>query len=266
MIDRLYAVLEGIAPRVIACSGGIDSMLLATLANRQSSTGTTVAHAVSPAVPQESTQRVRDWAKSEGWRLEIVVSGEFESEAYLSNPVNRCYYCKHHLYDRLAEIGRSAGAGVTVMSGANTDDLGEYRPGLQAADEFHVRHPYVEAAVDKSAIRQLARELGLPFAELPASPCLASRLYTGTRVTARRLRAIEASEAMIRRSAGIQVVRCRIKEDAMLIEVTEEDRMHISQSLLRAVQQLAMGDGLGLLSVQLDARPYSPGRAFVGAP
>jgi uncharacterized protein len=240
-------------------------MLLATLAARQNRGATTVAHAVSPAVPGEATQRVRDWAAREGWQLEIVVSGEFDSEDYLSNPLNRCYYCKSNLYDNLACIGLTLGAGATVMSGANTDDLGEYRPGLQAAEEHQVRHPYIEANVDKSAIRVIARELSLPFAEIPASPCLASRLYTGTRVTAQRLQAIERSEAMIRSATGIEVVRCRIRQDAMFIEVSHTDRLRITQSLLQQVEQAATSDGLFLESVHLDAQPYHPGRAFVGA-
>jgi uncharacterized protein len=241
-------------------------MLLATLAHRQQQGTTTVAHAISPAVPGEATQRVKDWAVREGWRLEIRVSGEFDSEDYLSNPVNRCYYCKSKLYDSLSHIGRAAGAGAVVMSGANTDDLGEYRPGLGAAEEFHVRHPYIEAGVDKSAIRSIARELGLPFAEIPASPCLASRLYTGTRVTAQRLRAVEESEAMIRSLTGIDVVRCRIRADEMIIEVSAADRLQITQSLLHRVEQTATRHGLPLRAVRLDARPYRPGRAFVGTP
>ncbi len=263
--DRLQQVLQRIAPRVIACSGGIDSLLLATLANRQNRSATTVAHAVSPAVPEEATQRVQDWAAREGWQLEIVVSGEFDSEDYLSNPVNRCYYCKSNLYNSLTCIGQASGAGATVMSGANTDDLGEYRPGLHAAEEYHVRHPYIEAGVDKSAIRAIARELSLPFAEIPASPCLASRLYTGTRVTAQRLQAVEKSEAMIRSLTGIEVVRCRIREDEMLIEVCDADRLCITQSLLQKVEQAATAGGLWLQAVRLDTQPYRPGRAFVGA-
>ena len=264
--DRLLAVIADISPRVIACSGGIDSMLLATLASRQNAAATTVAHAISPAVPGDATLRLRDWAAREGWRLEIVVSGEFDSEDYLSNPVNRCYYCKSKLYDSLSRIGNTVGEGATVMSGANTDDLGEYRPGLHAAKEFSVRHPYIEAGVDKSTIRKIARGLSLPFAEIPASPCLASRLYTGTRVTVQRLRAVEESEEMIRRLAGIEVVRCRIREDAMFIEVSAADRFRITQSLLHKVERAATRDGLSLRAVHLDAQPYRPGRAFVGAP
>jgi hypothetical protein len=140
-LARLEQVIAAISPRIIACSGGIDSMLLATVAHRGEPGATTVAHAISPAVPAAATSRVQAWAQREGWRLEIVRSGEFDSEDYLSNPVNRCYYCKSKLYDSLDRIARAIGAESTLMSGANTDDLGEYRPGLNAAQEHAVRPP-----------------------------------------------------------------------------------------------------------------------------
>jgi len=265
-VARLEHALAAVAPRVIACSGGIDSMLLATVAHRSQPGATTVAHAISPAVPMEATARVEAWAQREGWHLSIVRSGEFDSEDYLSNPVNRCYYCKSKLYDSLDRIARELGPGATLMSGANTDDLGEYRPGLIAAREHAVRHPYIEAGIDKAAIRAIARQLSLPFAALPASPCLASRLYTGTRVTAERLRAIEDSEAAIRRSTGIEVVRCRIREDRMYIEVADGDREKITASLLEMVAGVVARGGLQLAAVRLDPEPYQPGRAFVAAP
>ena len=262
-LARLDQVIAAISPRIIACSGGIDSMLLATVAHRGEPGATTVAHAISPAVPVAATSRVQAWAQREGWRLEIVRSGEFDSEDYLSNPVNRCYYCKSKLYDSLDRIARALGAGPTLMSGANTDDLGEYRPGLNAAQEHAVRHPYIEAGIDKAAIRAIARQLSLPFAALPASPCLASRLYTGTRVTAARLRAVEESEITIRNATGIEVVRCRIREDQMYIEVADNDRGKIDTTLLVKVAGVAARGGLQLSGVSLDPEPYRPGRAFV---
>lgn len=261
----LAQVTDDALPRVIACSGGIDSMLLATVAHRQAPVATTVAHAISPAVPTEATDRVQAWAQREGWRLEIVRSGEFENEDYLRNPVNRCYYCKSRLYDSLERIAGAVGGAPTLMSGANIDDLGEYRPGLIAAREFAVRHPYVEADIDKATIRAIARRLSLPFAALPASPCLASRLYTGTRVTAPRLRAVEESEGAIRAATGIELVRCRIREDRMYIEVGDPDRGKITAALLERVAGVVRRCGLDLSAIQLDPEPYRPGRAFVAA-
>jgi uncharacterized protein len=262
-LQRLHAVLDTLPQRVIACSGGIDSLLLATLAHRALPWATRVLHAVSPAVPQEATARVRTWAEQEGWSLEIVESGEFDDEDYLSNPSNRCYHCKRHLYDRLHTLGQ---AGDTVLSGANLDDLGEYRPGLTAASEKGVRHPWVEANIGKAALRDIARELGLPFAELPASPCLASRLYTGTRVTAARVRAVEAGEMLIRQRTGIGVVRCRLREDQVLVEVGADDRARITPALLVEVADAMRSIEPAIASVELDAQAYRAGRSFIIAP
>ncbi len=264
--NRITDTLAAIGPVVIACSGGIDSLLLALMAHRRAPGEVTVAHAISPAVPPEATARVREWADREGWVLRIVQSGEFADEEYLSNPVNRCYFCKSNLYSALAAIGAQMGGMGTLVSGANLDDLGEYRPGLIAASENGVRHPWIEAECAKADIRALARALALPFADLPASPCLASRLYTGTRVTAERLSAIHACETLIRKDSGIQVIRCRIREGVMLIELQETDRALLTDDLLRRVRDLALAQGAGVTDVHLDEAAYRPGRAFVGAP
>jgi len=261
-LPHLNELLASISHRVIACSGGIDSLLLATVAHRQSPANTVVAHALSPAVPGEATARVKQWAALEGWNLHLVSSGEFHSEAYLSNPVNRCYHCKSHLYGSLDQLADTIASGAILLSGANLDDLGEYRPGLIAATENAVRHPYVEAGIDKSMIRSIARHLHLSFADLPASPCLASRLYTGTRVTAERLQAIEVGEQLIRQNTCVEVVRCRIRENLMLIEVGAEDRQHISTELLVIISAAVQRIEPGINSVELDAEPYRPGRAF----
>lgn len=263
--DRIHATLSDIGPAVIACSGGIDSTLLALVAHRLARTSVIVAHATSPAVPLDATARVKAIAATEGWDLRIVQSGEFDDENYLGNPVNRCYFCKSHLYDSLASIGAGLKAQGTVLSGANLDDLGEYRPGLTAASERGVRHPWIEAGFPKAEIRALARALGQDFAELAASPCLASRLYTGTRVTAGRLAAVEAAEALIRNWTGITVVRCRIRDNQMLVETSAADRAQIEPDLIEALTQLVPKLEPGINTVLLDEEAYRPGRAFTGA-
>ena len=270
---RLDAALAALSPRVVACSGGIDSLLLATVAHRADPTATIVPHTVTPAVPGDGTARVVDHAQREGWDLRIVRSGEFDDERYLSNPTDRCYHCKSNLYDAIAEIATSVAGdrpadatGRVILSGANVDDLGEYRPGLTAAAERGVRHPYVEADVTKREIRAIARSLGLAEADLPASPCLASRLYTGTRVTASRLRAVEAGEALVRAAAGIDVVRCRVDVDTVRVEVGDGDRHLIDEALLASIADTMRRVEPGIVSVGLDAEAYEPGRAFVGRP
>lgn len=264
LLRRIHAVLDTMEQVIIACSGGIDSTLLALVAHRRAPGRVVVAHAISPAVPPEATERVQGLAAEHGWSLSLVRSGEFEDESYLANPVNRCYFCKSNLYDSLAQIG-AAHRGGTVLSGANLDDLGEYRPGLDAAAERGVRHPWIEAGFAKADIRALARALDVPFAELPSSPCLASRLYTGTRVTASRLRAVHACETRIKARTGLAVVRCRVREDQMILEVPEGDRAMISAALLAELGALAAGIEPGITAAMLDAEAYRPGRAFVGA-
>lgn len=262
---RLDAVLGGIPARIVACSGGIDSLVLSVLAHRGAPTSTVIAHTVTPAVPGDGTARVVEYAAREGWDLRIVRSDEFGDEEYLANPVDRCYHCKRNLYDAVGELVADALPDAVVLSGANLDDLGEYRPGLAAASERSVRHPFVEAEVTKSEIRAIARQLDLGDADLPASPCLASRLYTGTRVTPARLRAIEAGEALVRERTGISVVRCRVSEDSVLVEVGESDRDVVTDSVLAGVSAVMSAVEPSIARIRLDDRAYAPGRAFVGA-
>jgi uncharacterized protein len=262
--ERLDAVLAAVPTRIIACSGGIDSLVLSVVAHRAAPSSTVIAHTVTPAVPGDGTARVVDYASREGWDLRIVRSGEFHDEAYLANPVDRCYHCKTNLYDAIGDIGETTLAGAVVLSGANLDDLGEYRPGLAAAAERSVRHPYVEADVTKAEIRAIARQLDLVDAELPASPCLASRLYTGTRVTPARLRAIEAGEALVRDRTGLGIVRCRVSDSAVLVEVPDADRDLVTEEILTGLVDVMSTVEPSIISVALDERAYAPGRAFVG--
>ncbi|MEP1122945.1 MAG: ATPase [Ilumatobacter sp.] len=264
-LGRLHAVLGSMHPRIVACSGGIDSLLLAHVAHEAAPAATLIAHTVTPAVPGDGTARVVDHAERHGWETRIVRSGEFDDEAYLSNPTDRCYHCKSNLYDAVMALRGDTLPDAVILSGANLDDLGEYRPGLAAAAEREVRHPYVEAEVTKAEIRSIARHLGLAEADLPASPCLASRLYTGTRVTPSMLRAIEAGEALVRERSGIGVVRCRVRDTAVLVEVADVDRDLIDDRLLVGLAATMRSIEPSITSVELDARAYEPGRAFVGA-
>ena len=266
LFDTLAAALERSPRRVIACSGGVDSLLLADVAHELRPRTTIVAHSMSPAVAPSATRRVRQVAADLGWRLELVESPEFEDPHYLDNPRNRCYFCKSNLYtelDRISAAARRRGAGWTVMSGANADDLGEYRPGLVAAAERGVRHPFVEAHMAKAHIRALARSRGRPWHDLPAAPCLASRLYTGTAVTAELLRAVDRGEDMLREHTGLDVVRCRINGHDVLVEVNAEGRPRVSRALLDEILGAMRSEAPGLCSITLDEAPYAPGRAFV---
>ena len=216
-LDR---VLAEIGPAAIAVSGGVDSTTLATAAHRRDPDGTLMIHAVSPAVPPEATARVRDLAAAEGWHLKVIDAGEFEDPDYLSNPVNRCFFCKSNLYGTMQRHTAN-----TLLSGTNLDDLGDYRPGLDAAANHGVRHPYVEAGIDKAGVRALARHFGLDdVAELPAAPCLSSRIETGLPVTAETLTLVHRIETAVTgwlhaENVRPEAVRCRVRRDGLVVEL-----------------------------------------------
>lgn len=225
-LQRALAAHDSLA---IAVSGGVDSITLAHAAHLLRTGPTTVCHAVSPAVPPDATARVRRHAAAAGWTLVVLDAGEFADPDYLRNPVNRCYFCKSNLYDRIAES-----VGGHIASGANLDDLGDFRPGLTAAAERRVVHPLVEASMDKAATRALARALGLDdVAELPAQPCLASRIETGLPVTASDLAFVNAMETELAPIVGPESLRCRITVAGVRIEL-DLDRLQGDDTRARA--------------------------------
>lgn len=242
----------------VAVSGGVDSMTLAVLAHRVRGADTQMFHAVSPAVPPEATDRVRRYACSEGWALRIVDAGEFGDPNYLQNPVNRCFACKTHLYQAITER-----TNATVVSGTNADDLGDFRPGLVAAKAFSVRHPYVEVGLGKSSVRALADALGLEgIAELPAAPCLASRVETGITIDPATLVAVNKVERALTDLLQPQAVRCRVRSTGVVIELDADTLQTLSATRTQQAIQTARRlwpDQHARVSIE----PYIRGSAFV---
>jgi len=219
-LARLESLLRKLDQAAIAVSGGVDSLTLARVAHGVLGDNVTMYHAVSPAVPGEATQRVLALARQYGWRLEVIEAGEFDNDDYMRNPVNRCFFCKTSLYSAISAIANQTHA--QILSGANTDDLGEYRPGLEAAKQHAVRHPFVEAGNSKAEVRALARQLGMDdVAELPAAPCLSSRVETGIAIDAVTLRAIHAIEKLVSAELKPITVRCRVRAEGVVIELDE---------------------------------------------
>ena len=257
MRDALENVLRSIDRPAIAVSGGVDSVTLAALAY-DVSPDVLILHAVSPAVPTEATERVQRLAVARGWRLTIVSAGEFDDPQYRANPVNRCFYCKTNLYGTMR-----ARTDRPILSGANVDDLGEYRPGLDAARNHGVRHPYIEANVDKKSLRAISRELGLTeVADLPSSPCLSSRVETGIRIEPSTLAFIHAVESLVARQTGAATVRCRIRAGAIVIELDDATLAalaHGTKTLTDAVE--AVPRRPGNLPIHIEA--YRNGSAFL---
>jgi uncharacterized protein len=245
---------------VVAVSGGVDSVTLAVLTLQQLP-GASVFHAVSPAVPPEATRRVRRIAAERGWELTVIDAGEFDDPEYRANPPNRCFHCKTHLYGAIrARTARQ------ILSGANLDDLKEYRPGLDAARRHGVRHPFIEASMDKPAVRALARRLELHgVADLPASPCLSSRVETGIRIETEALGFIHAVEQAVAARLNPATVRCRIRAQALVVELDAAALSALSAEEAHRLERLITGrpDRPGNLPVLF--REYRNGGAFLRA-
>ena len=231
LLTALGEIMAGMEPLAVAVSGGVDSMTLATAAHR-SAANSAIFHAVSPAVPPAATQRVHDLAEAEGWHLRIIDAEEFSDPSYRSNPVNRCYFCKNNLYGMIARHTDDQ-----IVSGTNVDDLGDFRPGLDAAREHGVRHPFVEAGIAKAEIRMLARALGLPeIAELPAAPCLSSRVETRIPIDPDVLRAIDQAERMVAKTTTAATVRCRVRATGIVLELDANGLAGLSESRKRQLE------------------------------
>lgn len=250
-MTELDAILARRSTLAIAVSGGVDSLTLAHAAARV--TRVRVIHATSPAVPGDATDRVRRHATQAGWPLDIVTAGEFGDVDYLKNPVNRCYFCKTNLYARIADV-----TDAPIAAGTNIDDLGEYRPGLIAAAERNVLHPFVEARMAKCDVRALAVSLGLSdIAEIPAQPCLASRIETGIAIDADDLAFVDRIEREVTAFLGPRDIRCRITACGVRLEV--DGPIRARPALTDLMQAACAGTGRVFTGIA----PYRRGSAFL---
>lgn len=252
----LGAVLDGMDGMAIAVSGGVDSMTLAYLAHRRSPGDVTMVHAASPAVPAEATARIRRHALAHGWRLMVVDAGETRDPRYLANPHDRCFYCKTNLYATIRRL-----TDRPIASGANLDDLGDYRPGLKAAAEHGVRHPWIEAEIGKREIRRIAAAHGLmDLAELPASPCLSSRIETGISVSVGALAAIERIERAVQAALVPETLRCRLRPFGIEIELDDEALGRVDRGAVAGLAGAIMAECR--LAGDVRFAPYRRGSAF----
>jgi pyridinium-3,5-biscarboxylic acid mononucleotide sulfurtransferase len=254
-LARLVAELDRHERLALAVSGGVDSMTLAHVAHRLARTRATMYHAAGPAVPAAARRRVEAHAARAGWMLTVLDAGELADPRYRANPIDRCYYCKSNLYARIRE--RTADP---IASGTNCDDLGDYRPGLRAADEVGVLHPYVAAGLAKADVYALAQALGLADLErLPAQPCLASRVETGIAIAPGDLAFVDAVETALAAELGdAAVLRCRVTHAGVVVELAAQDAA--AAEAARAIGAKACRDhGRAFAGL----RPYRRGAAFL---
>ena len=259
-LEQLRELIRSFGSCVVAYSGGVDSVFLARVARDVLGDKSLAVIADSASLPRRELAEALEIAEKFQIPVRVVKTDEFNNTEYLANPTNRCYFCKHELFTELEPLAKAEGFAV-IAYGENASDVGDFRPGAQAAKEFQVRAPLKEVGMTKAEIRELSAQLGLPTADKPQMACLSSRIPYGEAVTPEKLRMIEEAEVVLR-DLGFYDVRVRHHELKLLalarIEVgpTEMAKLLADDVAGRVAAALKK---IGYAHVTLDLQGYRRG-------
>ncbi|MGD1702453.1 ATP-dependent sacrificial sulfur transferase LarE [Dapis sp. BLCC M229] len=256
-LQELKNIFTDMEKALIAYSGGIDSTLVAKVAYDVLGDKALAITAISPSLLPEDLEDARIQAAVIGISHEEVNTNEMENKNYTSNPINRCYFCKSELHDTLKPLALKRGYSY-VVDGVNADDLRDYRPGIQAAKERGARSPLAEVGISKFEVRQLAKDLDLPWWDKPAQPCLSSRFPYGEEITLEKLQRVGRGERYLR-DLGLKSLRVRSEKDTARIEVLPEkiQEFVLTIDLPKLVEKFKE---FGFIYVTLDLEGYRSGK------